>query len=220
MTEAIAPTHGILMLDSEGGILDAVYSANCGGRTAPNHLVWTSRPNPHLQGVWDTPAPLNLDLTKESDIAKHIRSSPNAHCNHKGIEGADKFRWTKTLGTADWAKVVEAAGVGRIKDVSGFQRDPSGRLHTINITGENGLRTIMKELPIRRIFSMLRSAAFIVSFSRDKDGFINGAEFMGSGWGHGVGMCQSGAQYLATQNLDFAAILAHYFPGSRLVKFY
>lgn len=216
----IAPTHGYLLQTEDGGILDAVYSANCGGHTDRNDLVWTSPPDPHLTGVWDGPRPPALDLTVEADVASYVRHPPSSYCQDPTVEGGDKFRWTRTLSAAEWKKVEAAAAVGRIKEIDGFARGPSGRLYKIVIHGSSGDKTVMKELKIRQLFGGLRSACFIVSWKRDAAGFITGAEFAGAGWGHGVGMCQTGAQYLAREGWTFEKILAHFFPGTRLVKWF
>jgi stage II sporulation protein D len=42
----------------------------------------------------------------------------------------------------------------------------------------------------------------------------------GRGYGHGVGMCQSGAQALAREGKTARQILAYYYPGSKIVKLY
>jgi SpoIID/LytB domain protein len=44
--------------------------------------------------------------------------------------------------------------------------------------------------------------------------------FKGGGWGHGVGMCQTGAIGMAEAGLDYKAILKHYYTGSELVPAY
>ncbi|NLI79261.1 MAG: SpoIID/LytB domain-containing protein [Candidatus Riflebacteria bacterium] len=216
----IAPTRGLLLQTTDGGILDAVYAANCGGHTDRNDLVWTSPPDPHLAGVWDGPHPPALDLTTEAAVASYIRFPPPSYCQDPSVEGGDKFRWSKTVAGADWQKVEAAAGVGRIREVTDFARGPSGRLYKIALHGETGVKTVMKELKIRQLFGGLRSACFVVTWQRDPAGFITGGEFTGAGWGHGVGMCQTGAQHLARAGWPFDRILRHYFPGCRLVKAY
>jgi stage II sporulation protein D len=45
-------------------------------------------------------------------------------------------------------------------------------------------------------------------------------ELAGRGFGHGVGMCQYGAQELATRGQDAAAILRTYYPGASVVRAY
>ena len=38
------------------------------------------------------------------------------------------------------------------------------------------------------------------------------------GYGHGVGLSQYGADYLARQGMDYREILEHYYPGASVVK--
>ena len=42
--------------------------------------------------------------------------------------------------------------------------------------------------------------------------------FSVKGYGHGVGMSQTGAQYMAKQGSDFKKILSWYYPGAKLAK--
>ena len=42
----------------------------------------------------------------------------------------------------------------------------------------------------------------------------------GRGWGHGVGMCQHGAQGMARLGKTAPEILRHYYPGSKIVNIY
>jgi SpoIID/LytB domain protein len=44
--------------------------------------------------------------------------------------------------------------------------------------------------------------------------------FKGGGWGHGVGMCQTGAMGMAEAGLDYRTILGHYFPGTSIKRAY
>ena len=56
----------------------------------------------------------------------------------------------------------------------------------------------------------LRSSNFTVNF--DGQAFT----FTVKGYGHGVGMSQTGAEYMAQQGADFKEILAHYYPACTL----
>ncbi|MFH1269914.1 MAG: SpoIID/LytB domain-containing protein, partial [Candidatus Omnitrophota bacterium] len=40
--------------------------------------------------------------------------------------------------------------------------------------------------------------------------------FEGLGWGHGVGMCQWGAYFMAKEGRDYKEILAYYYPGTKI----
>ncbi len=64
---------------------------------------------------------------------------------------------------------------------------------------------------IRSLFS-LRSTAFTLEYTGS--GFL----FTVTGYGHGVGMSQHGANLMAAQGSDYTRILAHYYPGTTLVK--
>jgi SpoIID/LytB domain protein len=73
-----------------------------------------------------------------------------------------------------------------------------------------------KELEIRRWLSRthLYSSAFVVRVEPDR--FI----FHGSGWGHGVGLCQIGAAVMASQGFSAEEILNHYFRGTEIKTIY
>ena len=62
---------------------------------------------------------------------------------------------------------------------------------------------------IRELFS-LRSANFDIEFKDEK------VIFTVKGYGHGVGMSQYGAQYMAQQGSNYKQILAWYYPGAEL----
>ena len=69
----------------------------------------------------------------------------------------------------------------------------------------------IKGTELRSLFS-LRSTAFTLEY---RDGrFL----FTVTGFGHGVGMSQYGAQVMAGDGADYTRILAHYYPGAVLIS--
>lgn len=60
----------------------------------------------------------------------------------------------------------------------------------------------------------LRSANFTIKYNKDDECF----EITTLGNGHGVGMSQYGARYLARQGRDYKYILNYYYPGTKLVS--
>lgn len=62
---------------------------------------------------------------------------------------------------------------------------------------------------LRSVFS-LRSACF--QLSQGEDGFT----FTVRGWGHGVGMSQAGAVFLAKRGENYRDILSYYYPGAAI----
>ena len=85
-------------------------------------------------------------------------------------------------------------------------RDSSGYVSSVVIGGAE-----RKGTQARTAFG-LRSANFEVAYE-------NGAfTFSVKGYGHGVGMSQVGAQYMASQGSAYHEILAWYYPNTELVK--
>lgn len=85
-----------------------------------------------------------------------------------------------------------------------LRRDESGRVASLVIGGQE-----LRGTALRSLFS-LRSTAFTLDY---EDGeFV----FTAAGFGHGVGMSQYGARIMAGEGADYAAILAHYYPGTVL----
>ena len=62
----------------------------------------------------------------------------------------------------------------------------------------------------------LRSALGLKSTLMNWEIAGNQIVFTTSGYGHGAGMCQHGADYYAMQGYDYQQILQHYYPGTNL----
>lgn len=89
----------------------------------------------------------------------------------------------------------------------GAERTEAGYVDKIII----GAATFSGE-KLRSIFN-LRSTDFDVSYKDDE--FI----FTVRGYGHGVGLSQVGANYMAKEGADFREILSHYYPGTELIEY-
>lgn len=92
-----------------------------------------------------------------------------------------------------------------IKDIS---RTEGGMVKEVNIASHKA-----KGTEIREMFG-LRSSDFYVECDKENGKFI----FKVYGYGHGVGMSQCGAQYMAQQGSDYKKILQWYYPGTEVVK--
>ncbi|MBQ6878333.1 MAG: stage II sporulation protein D [Oscillospiraceae bacterium] len=89
----------------------------------------------------------------------------------------------------------------------GAERTEAGYVDKIII----GAATFSGE-KLRSIFN-LRSTDFDVEYKNDE--FI----FTVRGYGHGVGLSQVGANYMAKEGADFREILSHYYPGTELKEY-
>ena len=118
--------------------------------------------------------------------------------------------------------------------IRAIKRGPSGRMIEAEFVGEKGTFRTGPELAIRRVFDPpLRGAGFVVDVV-GPDGVAIPAEapasggspappakpekfiLRGAGWGHGVGMCQTGAIAQANAGRDFRTIIKHYYPKAEI----
>ncbi|MBP5165826.1 MAG: stage II sporulation protein D [Oscillospiraceae bacterium] len=90
--------------------------------------------------------------------------------------------------------------------LTGAEYSTTGRLKSVSLGGVRLSGTQM-----RKLFG-LRSAAVIWELEED------GVHFHVSGYGHGVGMSQYGAEVMAENGADHEEILAHYYTGTQLEK--
>ncbi len=85
-------------------------------------------------------------------------------------------------------------------------RSPAGMVKQIEIC-----KVSMPGTEIRKLFS-LRSSNFEIKYDSQNEKFI----FTVKGYGHGVGMSQNGAQYMAKQGADYKKILSWYYPNTSI----
>ncbi len=96
------------------------------------------------------------------------------------------------------------------------ERGPSGRIKRLLLHTAAGEFRIGKELAVRRLLSddCLRSSLF------ETEDMGDSWLLHGRGWGHGVGLCQTGAAMMARAGKNFREILGFYFPGAAIEKIY
>jgi len=235
-SKAVADTRGyVIMLD--GQVAEAVYSSCCGGHTEDKLNVWNPPEAPHLKGGWDADAkevmPRELDLTREGDVEKWISMTPPAWCNttaHKNVPPAlqravENFRWEINYSRRELEDIIRrktGEDIGMVIGIVPLQRGVSGRLMEIEIQGARRNLRIQRELNIRAALSpqYLRSACFVVDVEAGEDGQPINFKLRGAGWGHGVGMCQTGAGAMAAAGKSFQRILTHYYPGIKVERVY
>lgn len=216
-TAAVEATRGEVLFEAGGeDLADPVYSANCGGHSENNENVWAEmRPLPSLRGHRDA-APRAGDpyaggITNDN-IAAFIDKAPAAYCGQARLGAGERFRWTVTRSAAELDKLLGKYRLGSIKSIEVLDRGVSGRARAVRVIGATGVEVIRGELRIRQAFGNLRSSLFVVEMQRGS------AVFRGAGFGHGVGMCQTGAVGMAEAGKGYREILRHYYPGTTLRK--
>jgi SpoIID/LytB domain protein len=170
---------------------------------------------PSLRGHRDNaPAkgdPYGGGVTAEN-VAAFIANPPPAYCGRSKLGAGDRFRWTVTRTQAELDKLLAKYRLGSIASIEVLERGVSGRARRVRVSGATRSEVIHGELRIRQTFGNLRSSLFVVEMQ------AGAAVFRGAGFGHGVGMCQTGAIGMAESGKSYRDILRHYYPGTVLRK--
>ncbi|MBP9093210.1 SpoIID/LytB domain-containing protein [bacterium] len=132
----------------------------------------------------------------------------------------------KLAAAADTAPFVippKSGKFGHIEHVEILKRGVSGVAIAMRIRTSTGDWQIKKELVIRKAFAnseiklaRLNSARIFFSHESDDLKLLKNLTVYGLGFGHGVGLQQTGAQGFAKAGYDYKKILGHYFPGSNI----
>ncbi len=166
------------------------YHANCGGTTEDGR---------YITGNDEQRAPY---LKQHSDIYC-IRSSNN--------------RWRSEVTKEQLQRALATEGVnvpGHLRSVTVAHRTASGRVEFLTVTGSRSLTVpglTFRSAVGRNIgWDRLKSNWYDVRVSGDH------IVFNGRGSGHGVGLCQVGAEVMGEEGKSYREILSFYYPGTRL----
>jgi stage II sporulation protein D len=166
----------------------AFFHHSCGGSTSAYTDIWPGSPKPYLKRVKDVP--------------------------HKTYVGVSE-EWSITLGRAAMVRFLrKQRWLGAYEPLTHLQvvrSDPAGRAQQVRILGVPGrwiqAQKFRNALNAYFKTELLRSTVYQI----ESDG--GQFRFNGRGWGHGVGLCQSGAVQMARRGKTYQQILEHYFPG-------
>ena len=126
------------------------------------------------------------------------------------------FKWHTVLSQDEVKDKLINAGykIDKIKDMVILGRDASGRITNLRITSDkNNIDISAKDF--RNIIgpNIIRSTNFNINVVN------HDVVFEGLGWGHGVGLCQWGAYFMAKQGYTTEQILKYYYPQADVKKY-
>jgi stage II sporulation protein D len=191
--------------------------------------VWTDRPGPAARSAAEATAGEVLALGMEPVEAyfhascggrtegglaaigrdlPYLASVPCGRC-----DGAPRARWKVEVPAREVGRLVGLAGDASSARITA--RSPTGRAERVELEGA-GARVALSAADLRQRlgFSRLPSLAFEVRAAK------GALVFEGAGQGHGAGLCQWGAAGLAREGRTYREILAHYYPGTDVVRMY
>jgi len=123
------------------------------------------------------------------------------------------YRWEYRMSEAEGARVAKALGVPPGKDlrIAVASRTPTGRASRVRIVSGG----VSRELQAAE-FRKAAGYAKVRSLKMEIVPIAGEWRFTGEGWGHGVGMCQYGADGMGRRGAGFREILARYYPGTEI----
>lgn len=216
---AVEQTFGEVLFSKSGSLVDSVYSAMCGGHTENNEVVWGGAKNANLRGKPDV-LPKDLLKVQPAALAEFLSSELPVACRLASYSQPTRFRWDRKFSKAEMQRMTAHLGVGEIVSLVVEERGISGRATVLKITGDQETTRVYGELNIRRLFNMLPSSMFVVSRKLEESTQAENWVFQGGGFGHGVGMCQTGAIGRAEAGQTYREILEHYYSGAHVAPLY
>ncbi len=220
---AIAATAGkVLTYNNE--LVDALYSSTTGGVTAPFSDMWDGADRPYLQAVIDSVSNIwdlsKMNLSSEENFRKFI--SLQTGFNEEDWDGLFRWRETSLMPrlNQDLRKYLERqkhplVNFKTIQLLEVVERSPAGRVIALNVTTDQGPLVLRKD-EILQAFSAPLSTLFYLEPIYGADKTLKGYVFVGGGFGHGVGLSQTGSHRLANLGWSSDRILNFYYPGSQL----
>jgi stage II sporulation protein D len=198
--EAVFQTEGQVLVcrDGEGKqtLFPAYYSSSCGGHTENSRFVF-------------------------GDEVGALEGAACPYC--RKTTRSDFYYWSGLFYSRDevtrrlMERYPSLATLESIERIETARQSEYGRITLIRLIGKNGnigfLRGEDFRLALDPSGRKIKSAIFTLRTSPKGYEFVNGR-----GFGHGVGLCQSGAQGMARLGKTCEEIVGHYYPGSRLVR--
>ncbi len=194
---------GVLTVEQEGkrDIFPTYYSAVCGGHTEDAEHVFGESVIP-LHGV-------------KCPYCKKVAKPKSFFWPKYEIE---KQKAKRKL-FARYESLKELVDINDIKIISRTDHGNYSRITKIKLIGTNGKSDFLRAEDFRLCLDSsgqkIKSTIFKLRETEDKLIFYDGR-----GWGHGVGLCQCGAQYLARTGKTAEEILYYYFPGAKIDRIF
>ncbi|OGX41081.1 MAG: hypothetical protein A2984_01980 [Omnitrophica WOR_2 bacterium RIFCSPLOWO2_01_FULL_41_12] len=151
--------------------------------------------------------------TEDASLLWNINIMPLKGVACSFCKDSPHFSWHYVLSLDEIKDKLANAGykISNIKNILISGKDKSGRITNLKIIlNKNDLEISAKDF--RNIISpnIIRSTNFNVQVVN------HDAVFEGFGWGHGVGLCQWGAYFMAKLGRNYQDILKYYYPGAQI----
>ncbi|MBI4385877.1 MAG: SpoIID/LytB domain-containing protein [Elusimicrobia bacterium] len=203
----------------QGKAAHVLYSSNCGGHTQSGWEVSGWGDVPYWRGAPDSSPGSPPYPRSPWELWWWLRQTPKAYCMPSRYVYPSHYRWNRIIAAKDLEeKLNRSRKIGRLVGLRTLRRARSGHLNAVLILGSRRNVKVTDEARMRNLLGIgsQRSALFLIETEYDDQGRPETFVFHGAGWGHGVGLCQSGSIGRAEQGQTYDEILKAYFPGSEI----
>ncbi len=183
-------TKGLVIVDKNGLPIHAYYCSSCGGEIEDISEVWNVVISP-----------------------KYLQ---HKKCNF--CKTSPYYSWERYV-KKEWLKKVLVSKGYKIKEIKGLKiisRTSSGRAKQIAIISQQNEIV----LPAESLRSLIGYNILLSTKIDEIKVFQDELYFRGRGWGHGVGLCQWGANFMAASGKKVIDIVRFYYPTTTIKKKY
>lgn len=220
---AIAATRGqVLTYDQE--LVDALYYSTSGGVTASFNDIWKGPGRSYLVpvidslvNVWDLK---NQSLSTEANFRRFMNLKKGFNEDEQ-----DLFRWREESSlqklNQDFKEYLQEKqnplpNFQTILNMEVTERSSSGRVLKMLVQTNAGSIEIEKDEVMKAFYAPWSTLFYVEPVYQADKKTLKGFAFIGGGFGHGVGMSQTGSYNLAKQGWSSERILSFYYPGTQL----
>ncbi|UCD85282.1 MAG: SpoIID/LytB domain-containing protein, partial [Deltaproteobacteria bacterium] len=207
--------------DLEASVLDQVYAGSNPEDQRSRYAVRQTRGEVIAYQGQVVPAYFHSNCGGRTEASRYLWSRED-YPFLRGVkcdfctEAPDYF-WSYRLSLKDLERVLRRKGV-RVNGIQAIlvaKQTSSNRALLLEITSASG-KTNIKGEKFRGILgsTKIKSTNFQVKIEGGK------VYFHGSGYGHGVGLCQWGSKGMAEKGHDYRSILKYYYPGVEIKRLY
>ena len=211
-----ATSNFILTYDNKP--INAFYHGSNGGISAMTSESWQMQDYSYLNSKIDGSQSLNknfkLPISSKSELNNFLNFDKEQFYGEKH----SLFRWNKKISSLEIKeKLIKNKLLGineNVVDLNAIERGSSGRVTKLEIKTEKDNKSIvLVKDDIRRVLSFIPSNLFTIDKLSDDLWLLRGG-----GFGHGVGLSQSGAIEMAELGFSYEQILNHYYQNAKLEK--
>lgn len=187
--QIVDSTQGLVVCDKNNNLIQTYYHSTCGGEIEDVKEVWNVMPE-----------------------VKYLKHKKCSYCKNSPY-----YQWEYVISKEKLQKVLveKKVNLEKISSINVVSKTSTGRVKQIQIVSKKKIITIPAGT-----FCDIVGFKNLKSTKLDEIKFLNGdVYFKGRGWGHGIGLCQWGANQMTVSGKKLKDVIKYYYPGTKIKKY-